>query len=316
MTSRHVLGIAALLLILGLAGCQRDPSTSSASEAGETEEEHEKDEAPTRTHIAAAMAEASGVRTAPAGPGVIHDEHAVQGLLVPIEGRYARVVARYPGPVRAVRVGIGETVRAGQTLAIIDSNASLSEYAVTAPIAGTVLARNVAVGDLAGDTPMFEIADLSALWVDLHLFGADAQHLRPGHTVTVARLADGKTVRTMIDRILPGTATASQSTVARATVSNDDGDWRPGAAVRAQVSVGEFPVALAVPLSAVQPMGGAQVVFVREGEDYEARAVTFGRRDARMVEVTGGLQSGDAVVVEESFLIKADIEKSSVEDDD
>ena len=36
--------------------------------------------------------------------GVIADEHEVQGLLTPVEGRVAQVTARFPGPVRAVRV--------------------------------------------------------------------------------------------------------------------------------------------------------------------------------------------------------------------
>lgn len=320
MMVRHRFGLAAAVLLSGLAGCQREAPSAAApaatAEAHGEQEEHEEHGEATRTHIAAAMAQSSGIRTAPAGAGVIHDEHAVQGLLVPIEGRYARVVARFPGPVRAVRAGIGETVKAGQTLAVVESNVSLSEYAVTAPIAGTVLARNVTVGDLAGDKPLFEIADLSALWVDVHLFGADAQHIRPGHTVTVARLADGATVTTTLDRILPGTATASQSTIARATLRNTDGDWRPGAAVRARVSVGESPVELLVPLSAIQPLGGRDVVFVQEGEDYEARPVKQGRRDAQHVEVLSGIETGDAVVIEQSFLIKADIEKSSVEHDD
>lgn len=320
MMVRHRFGLAAAVLLAGLIGCQREaPSArvpAATAEQHEEPREHDEHGEATRTHIATAMAQSSGIRTAPAAGGVIHDEHAVQGLLVPMEGRYARVVARFPGPVRAVRAGVGETVKAGQTLAVVESNVSLSDYSVTAPIAGTVLARNVTVGDLAGDTPLFEIADLSALWVDVHLFGADAQRIRPGHAVTVARLADGATVTTTIDRILPGTATASQSAIARATLRNTDGDWRPGAAVRARVSVGESPVELLVPLSAIQPLGGRDVVFVREGEDYEARPVKLGRRDAQQVEVLDGIETDDAVVVEQSFLIKADIEKSSVEDDD
>src|SRR5690606_40786893 len=44
-----------------------------------------------------------------------------------------------------------------------------------------------------------------------------------------------------LERVLPGTATASQSTVARTTVRNDDGQWRPGAAVRARIVVAMQP---------------------------------------------------------------------------
>jgi cobalt-zinc-cadmium efflux system membrane fusion protein len=268
-----------------------------------------------RTMIPAAIAESAGIRVAPAGPGVIRDQHDVQGLLTPIEGRHARVVARFPGPIRSVNVGVGDSVRAGQTLATVESNVSLSNYAITAPLTGTVLAREAGVGELAGDAPLFEIANLSKLWVDLHLFGGDAQHITPGLPVLVSRLSDNVTAATTLDRVLPATATASQSTVARATLDNADGRWRPGAAVRARVTVSEDKVTLAVPLSALQQFRDGDVVFVRSGDDYVAHPLTLGRRDGENVEVIEGLAAGDAVVVEQSYLVKADIEKSGASHD-
>lgn len=268
-----------------------------------------------RTTIPAAVAADAGVVVEPAGPGVIRDEHEVQGLLTTVEGRHAHVVARFAGPVRAVTVGVGDTVRAGQPIAVVESNTSLSDYTVNAPIAGTVLARDVSVGDFAGNQTLFEIADLSRLWVDLHLFGFDAQHITPGLPVEVVRLSDGTTSSTKLDRVLPGTATASQSTVARATLVNADGRWRPGAAVRARVTVAEQPVGLMVPLSALQRFRDWDVVYIREGDDYEARPIVLGRRDGQHVEVTAGLRNGDQVVVQQSYLVKADVEKSGASHD-
>jgi cobalt-zinc-cadmium efflux system membrane fusion protein len=236
--------------------------------------------------------------------------------LTPVEGRHARIVARFPGPVRSVAVAVGDRVSTGQTLATIESNASLSTYPVAAPFSGTVLARNVTVGDLAGDQPLFEIADLSKLWVDLHLFGADAEHLHAGLPVEIERLSDEARTSTVIDRVLPGAATASQSTVARAVVSNTDSRWRTGSAVRARVTVSETPVSLVVPVTALQSMDGADVVFVRQGDDYIAHRVKLGQRDSRNAQILEGLEVRDDVVVEQSYLIKANIEKSSVEESD
>ena len=264
-----------------------------------------------RTVIKAATAEKSGIQVQPAGPGVIADEHEVQGLLTPIEGRVAQVTARFPGPIRSLRANVGDRVRAGQTLATIESNLSLSTYSVAAPISGVVTARNASVGGLAGEgMPLFEIADLSQLWVDLHIFGADAQHIQPGVPVTVTRMSDGKTIDTVLERVLPGMATASQSTVARATIDNADSLWRPGSAVKARITVEQQPVDLMVPLSALQTMGGEEVVFVRVGDTYQAQPVEVGQRDGQRVEILSGLRKGEQVVVEESYLIKADIEKS------
>jgi cobalt-zinc-cadmium efflux system membrane fusion protein len=304
-------------IVLGAAACGRPaPENPTQGRTSDTKEEAEQAKPSDRTTIKAAVAAESGIRTAKVGPGIIRDEHEVQGLLTPVEGRHARIVARFPGPVRSVKVAIGDRVSAGQILGTIESNMSLSEYPVTAPFAGTVLARNVTVGDLAGDQPLFEIADLSKLWVDLHLFGADAEHLRAGLPVEVERLSDGAHISTTIDRILPGAATASQSTVARAVVANTDGRWRTGSAVRARVSVSETPVALVVPLTALQTMDGRDVVFVRLGDEYEVHRVKLGQRDSRHAEILEGLQPGDEIVVEQSYLIKANIEKSSVEESD
>lgn len=264
-----------------------------------------------RTEIPAKIAQDAGIRVAAAGAGTIADEHEVQGLLTPIEGRVAKVTARFPGPVRRLTVNAGDTVRAGQALASVESNLSLTTYTVTSPISGVVLARNAAIGSVASDSvPLFEVADLSSLWVDLHVFGSDAQHIRAGVPVEVTRLSDGATAQTTLERVLPGTATASQSTVARATLANADGLWRPGSAVKARITVDRQPAGLVVPLAALQTFRDRDVVFVRVGDTYEVRPVELGKRDAQRVEVLSGLKPGDQVVVEQSYLVKADIEKS------
>ncbi len=269
-----------------------------------------------RTVIPATIATDSGIRVAAAGPGEIADQHELQGLLTTVEGRAARVMARFPGPIRALRANVGDPVRAGQPLATVESNLSLTDYTVTAPISGVVMSRDATVGGVAGEgMPLFEIADLSSLWVDVHVFGADAQHIQPGVPIEVTRLSDGAKVDATLERVLPGTATASQSTVARATIPNADGLWRPGSAVKARITVARKPAALVVPLSALQTFRDWDVVFIRVGDTYEVRPVELGDRDAERVEVRSGLKPGDQVVVEQSYLVKADIEKSGASHD-
>ncbi len=269
-----------------------------------------------RTQIAAAVARDSGIRVATAGAGVIADQHEVQGLLTPIEGRAAQATARFPGPIRSLRVNVGDRVRAGQPLAVIESNLSLTTYTVASPISGAVLSRSASVGAVASEgMALFEIADLSSLWVDLHIFGADAQHIVPGVPVEVTRMSDGAIAETVLERVLPGTATASQSTVARATLANSDGLWRPGSAVKARITVEQQPAALVVPLTALQTFRDWDVVFVRVGDVYEVRPVELGKRDDQRVEILSGIRAGDQVVTEQSYLVKADIEKSGASHD-
>ena len=48
---------------------------------------------------------------------------------------------------------------------------------------------------------------------------------------------------------------------------------------------------------------------VKIGDTYEVRMLELGERDGEWVEVLGGIDPGTPYVVEQSFLIKADIDK-------
>lgn len=269
-----------------------------------------------RTEIGAGIAAQSGIKTEAAGPGEIADEHEVQGLLTPVEGRSAVIMARFPGPIKSLHANVGDSVRAGQVMATIESNISLTNYTAKSPISGVVMSRSAAVGAVAGENiALFEVADLSKIWVDLHVFGADAQHIKAGVPVEVTRMSDGLKTVVTLERVLPGTSTASQSAVARAIIDNTDGLWRPGSAVKARITVDRSQAALIVPIAALQTFRDWDVVFIKVGDAYEIRPVELGRRDATHVEILSGINTGDLVVVEQSYLVKADIEKSGASHD-
>lgn len=268
-----------------------------------------------RTSIAAAIAESSGIKTELTGPATLRTRLALMGSVAIDENRLARVRARFPGAVREVRVGPGETVRKGQVLALVEGNDSLRTYAVSAPIGGVVTARNTNVGDVAGDAPLFEIADLSEVWVDLHAFGKDVPQLKPGQPVTLISSVGGIRAEAKVDRLLPIAAAGSQSAIVRVRLANPDGAWRPGLAVSAEVTVAEEAVPLAVHTAGLQPFRDFTVVYAQVGETYEVRMLDLGRRDADYAEVLGGIDPGVRYVTEQSFLIRADIEKSGASHD-
>ena len=267
-----------------------------------------------RTSIAPAIARAAGMSTAQAGPVVIHESVALAGRIAVNADRRAVVRGRFPGPVKSVRVNAGDSVRAGETLAIVENSETLGAYSVVAPIDGVVLSRRTSVGDVAGSQILFEIADLSLLWVELNAFGSDAERLRPGMAVRVTS-AGGTSATTTLDRILPVADPSNQSVVARVLLPNPDGRWRPGMAVSAEVTVGSREVPLGVKLPALQRFRDFTVVFAQVGDTYEVRMLELGERDHEHVEVLGGLAAGTEYVVEQSFLVKADIEKSGASHD-
>jgi len=263
-----------------------------------------------RTTIDAKSAEEAGIVVAAAGSGDIVESITVNGVLVARRGGEAAVAARFPGVVRRINAEIGDRVSQGQTLAIIESDASLAEYPLRSPIAGTVIAREARVGESTGARDLFSIADLQTLWVEMRIFGSDAPKVRPGAKVRLTRPTDGATTEISVAQIAPVVDAASQSLLVNAVLKNSDGIWRPGMAVRAHIETQRVTVPLRVPVAALQKVGDWDAVFVRVGDIFEARPLTLGRRNEEFVEVVSGLAAGEQIVIEQSFLIKADIEKS------
>jgi cobalt-zinc-cadmium efflux system membrane fusion protein len=267
-----------------------------------------------RASIPATVAADAGIEVEAAGPAVLRDTVQLVGNITLDANRHAAVKARFPGIVRAVPVQQGQRVRRGQTLVVVEGNESMRTYPVTAPINGVVLTRNTNVGDVAGDNTLVELADLSDVWVEMHAIGNDAARLAAGQTVRVQSATGDVEQETVIDTLLP-LATRGQSVVARASLPNPDGRWRPGMTVSAHVVVAERQVPLAVKESGLQRFRDFTVVFARIGETYEVRMLELGARDGVHVEVLGGIKPGTRYVTEQSFLIKADIEKSGASHD-
>ena len=83
-----------------------------------------------RVTIPAATAAEAGIKTEVAGPGTIRDVVSLVGTVVLNPDRHAHLKARFPGTVRTVHVQLGDPVRRGQTLLVIEANESMREYPV------------------------------------------------------------------------------------------------------------------------------------------------------------------------------------------
>lgn len=267
-----------------------------------------------RTRIPSDMAEEAGIKTEKAGPAIIEKTLTLTGRVQTVPNKVAQIRARFPGVVQKVNTNLGEQVKTGDILASIQSNESLQSYTIKAPIDGVVLARDLQVGSSTGDAPLFLIADLSQVWVELNVFGRDVASVDAGQPVSVETL-DGVIIKGSVDWVSPLAIHASQSVQARVVLENVGGLLRPGQFVRGQVTIAEDAVELAVRQSAIQGFRDFQVVFARIGDTYEVRMLELGRQNREWVEVTGGLKTGTEYVTGNSYLIKADIEKSGASHD-
>ena len=224
----------------------------------------------------------------------------------------ADVRARFEGIVRSVKVNLGERVEKGQVLAVIESNESLQDYNVTAPINGVILERNTNIGDVANGDALFVIADLSDVWAKFHVFPRDAYYVQSGQRVSIHTLEGDKTAMGKIDMLFPTADELTQTQIAIIVLPNPERIWKPGMTIEGDVSIAVAEAQLAVKESALQKMEElGDVVFIKEGDSYIPRPVKTGRKSDGYVEIIRGLKAGEAYVSDGSFIVKSDILKAT-----
>ena len=103
--------------------------------------------------------------------------------------------------------------------------------------------------------------------------------------------------------------------IARAKLDNSNRQWQLNSVVKASVITQEQAVKLRVDNRALQTFRDWQVVFIKVGDVYEIRPLTLGAKDNHYTEVLEGLEAGAVYVVENSYLLKADLEKSGASHD-
>lgn len=260
-----------------------------------------------RVHLSAAMAERMGVTTGVAGSGIIHQTELLYGKISPDPRQVSHITARYPGLIQAVRPALGDHVEQGDLIATVEANDSLQTYQIRAPISGVVVDSHANPGEFAGSEHLLTIADYSSVWADLNVFPRSAQRVRPGQKVALrmGRLWTSSSIR----YLNPGEG-LTPSIIARVPISNPDLVWTPGLLVEADVTIDQFEVPLAIDNLALQEYRDWQVVFIKVGDDYEIRPLELGRSDGQFTEVLSGLNPGDRYVIGNSYLLKADLEKS------
>ncbi|MEQ5807900.1 efflux RND transporter periplasmic adaptor subunit [Alteromonas sp. NFXS44] len=260
-----------------------------------------------RTEIDDAYSSQAGVTTTMATGGEIKQHTEVYGQLTIPPQQRAEVHARFTGIVEQLFTDIGQIVKAGDQMVRVQSNDSLQSYAVKAPINGIVVSRNLNIGELTSTTPLFTIVDTSVLWAELKVFPSQRSQIAEGKSVHI--IANGRQFDSTITSIIPSHE-GQPYQLALVKVVNKDGLLSPGDLVTGIVDSQQKSVPVKIENRAIQILNNKPVVFLNEGNAYQATPVTLGLQDDNFSEVVAGLSAGQRYVVDNSYLIKADIQKS------
>jgi membrane fusion protein, heavy metal efflux system len=255
------------------------------------------------------------IETAKASPGEIALTIKLPGEIHANDDELAHIIPRYEGIVTEVFVHVGDQVSVGQTLANIEGDASLSVYPLKTRIAGTVISKHITRGEAASrDRAPFVIADLSTVWLDIHVFQRDLNRVQEGNRITVTAGPDIPPVSGTITYMAPVVDEITRTSVARVVLDNKDRLWRPGMFVTATVEVGSRQADVVVPASALFTIHGETAVFIADDHGFEVREVSTGLTNGNLVEILGGLHAGETIVTQGGFTLKAELEKSTFGD--
>jgi cobalt-zinc-cadmium efflux system membrane fusion protein len=236
------------------------------------------------------------------------------GKIVSYEPNVAHIIPRFPGIIKEARKHLGESVKKGDVLAVIESNQSLNPYEVKSPITGVVVKRHSTVGEYASETTdIFVVADLSQVWGEFYVFSDNFGEIEVGAPVVVEAKPLKEPITSSVSFVSKIVDEHTQSKFVRAILENSKGLLYPGAFANALVVLRTIQADVTVQRSALQRLEGEEVVFTWEGETFEARPVLTGKRDKNHVQILRGLKAGERYAIGNTFLIKAEIGKSEAE---
>lgn len=191
---------------------------------------------------------------------------------------------------------------------LMAANSVLQTVTFFAPVDGVVIRKSAVQGAyVTPQAELYYLADLNTVWLLVTLYEADVSLINVGDSVTVSLPYDpARHYVGEISYIYPEIDTQTRTAKARVEIVNSDGFLRPGMFANAEIEK-ELPDMLVVSVDSVLDTGQRNLVFIKGDEnDLVPQEVVLGSRVGDKVTILSGLQEGDAVVTDATFLIDAE----------
>ncbi|MBX9878406.1 MAG: efflux RND transporter periplasmic adaptor subunit [Candidatus Obscuribacterales bacterium] len=176
-------------------------------------------------------------------------------------------------------------------------------FDVVSPRAGIIIDREADPGEMVeSGKNLFEVSDLSHVWLVAQVFEKDLRFMRKYLPVEVVvdSFPDEKFYG-LIDFVGAQIDPESRTLNIRATISNPGIRLKPEMFAEIVVQTG-LSSGLVIPQASVQTIGEVSVVYiVKDKNHFEERQIRTGQTSGDLVEVTQGLKPGERVVVKGSL---------------
>lgn len=188
-------------------------------------------------------------------------------------------------------------------------SAATALIAVKAPIAGQVVERDVAPGQLlqGGATQCFVISDTRKMWVLANVYQSDLDYVHVGDPVTIETDAYPEPFHGRIQYLSPALDPATRTLQARIETANPRGELKKQMYVTAEVEAGSLGKVIVVPDAAVlRDEQNVPFVYVESGapNQFAHRTVAIGASRGGATQITSGLAAGERVVGDGSLFLQ------------
>ena len=198
---------------------------------------------------------------------------------------------------------------AEQIAALVSTGEPRRTVTFRSPVAGIVTEKKALQGMrfMPGEA-LYQVTDLSSVWVMADVFEQDIAFVRPGAKAAVKINAyPEQNFAGTITYIYPTMNAETRTVPVRIELSNAHQLLKPKMFAQVELRVGAQTPVLTVPDSAVIDSGTRRVVLVQLAEGrFEPREVQLGARSDNYVEVLEGVREGEQVVIAANFLIDAE----------
>lgn len=225
----------------------------------------------------------------------------------------AKIKERQPALYQAAREKLRLWKISDEQIARIENSGQVqTQFDVYADVAGVVIARNVAVGDFVNrGTALFEIVDLSSVWVILDAYESDLGAIRKGNDLSFQVSAyPGKEFKAKVTYIDPVLNPDTRTVGVRAEAINSNFELKPEMFVSSTISTSQSTQSgLMIPKTAILWTGPRSVVYVQVGNKeapaFEMREIELGPRVGDDYLVLSGVEEGEQVVSNGVFAVDA-----------
>lgn len=184
---------------------------------------------------------------------------------------------------------------------------------IRTPISGTVTEREAIIGQAVNARDnLFTVADLSVLWINLEVYEKDLASIRMGNEAKVIPIGSkDDSLKAVVSHVGDVIDPIKKTAEIRLEVRNSKGRLRPGQSVTATVvgAMVESSVnkAKVIPADCIHKIEGENFIFVRNSDgSFSAKKIGVGKTYDNWVEITNGVESGEAIVEEGSFVLKSE----------